>query len=286
MLKDLVKLSRPKHWVKNVFVLMPVPFAVAGGATLEPVGFGMGILGFAMANSAIYAYNDAQDAERDRLHPTKKDRPVAAGRIKKSVAIGWSALLVLLGAALCYFSGYPKTLFVFGTYIALNLIYCHGGKNVPLLDVFLLSSGFVLRVVLGCVLVDAVPSNWLLLCSSTLALFLAMAKRRGDLIRGLDGDHRPSLSGYSVTFLDQGMAISAAITLLAYALYTLETQLMVPGREFATFPFVVFAVLEYLRLAQVHQKGDNPVEVATSSPVLLLCAGGWIGAALFSLPLW
>jgi len=286
MLRDLVKLSRPKHWVKNVFVLMPLPFAIAGGARVEPLGFALGVLGFAMANSAVYAYNDAQDAERDRLHPKKKERPVAAGRISKPLAIGWAALLIAVGVALSFFSGYPNTLYVFGTYVVLNLIYCHGGKNIPLLDVFLLSSGFVLRVILGCVLVGVLPSNWLLLCTSTLALFLAMAKRRGDLVRGLDGEHRPSLSGYSVAFLDQAMTVSVAITLISYALYTLETQLMVKGREFATFPFVVFAVLEYLRLAHVEDKGDNPVEVATKSPVLLLCALGWIAAALFALPLW
>jgi 4-hydroxybenzoate polyprenyltransferase len=284
-LRDLVALARPRHWVKNAFVFMPLPFALAVGARLDPLSFALGLAGFCLANSAVYAFNDTRDAERDRLHPEKRERPVASGRVSPAAALVWSALLLGAGAALVAFSGHAGALTVLAIYAGLNVFYSLGGKNVALLDVFLLSSGFVLRVVLGCVLVDVEPSSWLLLCSSTLALFLALAKRRGDLVRGMDESHRPSLGGYNLPFLDHAMAITAAMTLIAYALYTIEGHVLREGREFATLPFVVFGVLEYLRLAQVRGEGDSPVDLLLSSPVILICGLGWAAAALWSVPI-
>ena len=285
LLYDLVVLSRPRHWIKNVFVLMPLPFALASGAQLELLSFLLGLAGFCLANSAIYALNDARDAKRDRLHPVKRLRPVAAGRIPVGVAYGWSMLLLTVGGALTWLSGHWWAPVIVVVYASLNIVYSLGGKNWPLIDVFLLSSGFVLRVVLGCGLVDVVPSNWLLLCSSTLALFMALAKRRGDLAKGLDANHRPSLDGYNMAFLEHAMAITAAMTLMSYALYTFDAAVLTPGREFATLPFVVFGVLEYLRLAQVRGQGGSPVDLLLHSPVLLLCGFGWALATLWSVPM-
>lgn len=281
-LKSLIELARPKHWVKNVFVFMPVPFAVATGARLEPLPFLFGLIGFSLANSAIYAFNDAQDAERDRHHPKKRDRPVASGRVSRGAAWAWSLVLALGGLGLEILARRPTAVVVLLVYVALNLVYSLGGKHVPLLDVFLLSSGFVLRVVLGCALLAVQPSNWLLLCSSMLALFLAMAKRRADLVKGLDAAHRPSLEGYTTGFLDQAMGVTTAMTLIAYALYCLEAEVLVPGREFATLPFVIFGVFEYLRLAHVHDEGGSPTDLLLSDPVMFLCGLGWVLATWWS----
>jgi decaprenyl-phosphate phosphoribosyltransferase len=151
--------------------------------------------------------------------------------------------------------------------------------------VFLLSTGFVLRVVLGAELVGTAPSNWLLLVSSTLALFISLAKRRGELGRGMDGNHRPALSGYTVPFLDQAMAVSAGMILIGYALYCMDAKVLRPGREFASLPFVVFGVLEYLRLAQVRGEGGSPIDLLFSSPALVVCGVGWTLASLFSVGL-
>ena len=170
-------------------------------------------------------------------------------------------------------------------YAGLNVIYSCWGKHVSLVDVFLLSSGFVLRVVLGCALVGVAPSSWLLLCSSGLALFLALAKRRADLISGVAGDHRPSLSGYNVPFLDHAMGITAALTLMGYALYCIDAEVLLAGREFATLPFVVFGVLDYLRLVHVNQEGGSPVDLLLTSPTLLFSGIGWVGATLWSVRL-
>jgi len=284
VIRDLVEVSRPKHWVKNVFVFMPLPFALATGAEFDPVVFGLGLLAFCLANSAVYAFNDAVDAERDRLHPEKCRRPVASGRLSGYAARLWSLLLLALSMAVALASGSLAALGVLLVYVIFNLFYCLGGKHVALLDVFLLSAGFVLRVILGCALLEVSPSNWLLLCSSALALFMALAKRRGDLVRGMDTEHRPSLSGYSLEFLNQAMGITAAMTLIAYALYSLEAPVLVRGREFASLPFVVFGVLEYLRLVYVRQAGESPVDMLFR-PELLLCGAGWLAAIIWSVQL-
>jgi 4-hydroxybenzoate polyprenyltransferase len=281
-IRALLLLCRPSHWVKNVFVLMPLPFAMAAGAEIEPASFALGLLGFCFANSAVYAFNDAQDAERDRLHPKKRTRPVAAGLVSVAAARGVSAVLLGLALLLTATSGHPGAVVVTAGYAALNLGYNLGGKHVPLVDVFLLASYYVLRVTLGCVLVDVVPSNWLLLCTTTLALFLALAKRRADITMGLDGEHRPALDGYTKSFLDHAMGVTAATTLIAYALYCLEAEVLVPGREFASVPLVAFVVLEYLRLAHVKNEGGSPVDLVLRSPLLLSCAVGWLVAVLWS----
>lgn len=290
MIVDLIRLSRPKHWVKNVFVLLPVPFALADGAQLDPLVFAMGLFSFCVAASAVYAINDAQDVERDRLHETKKHRPIAAGRISLPVAYGWGIALILAGASLAYATGSVMAMVLFGLYITSNLFYTFVGKHITLLDVFLLSAMYLMRVLLGCALLDVTASNWLLLCSGSLALFLALAKRRADVVSGQDSSTRPALEGYNQGFLDQAMGISATMTVMAYAMYTVDAAnqggLLVIGREFAALPFVVFGVLDYLRMAHVKQgAGASPVDMLLRSPALIATGVGWLAATTWSLRL-
>jgi 4-hydroxybenzoate polyprenyltransferase len=291
LIGSLIALSRPRHWVKNAFVLMPVPFAVqsGAGAQLDPRVFGLGLAGFCLVNSAVYALNDSLDAEADRSHPDKRGRPVAAGRISAGGARLWRLALVAAGFALAWATGREHVPALFLVYLAANLLYSLAGRRIALVDVFLLSSGYVIRVLLGCALVQAHASNWLLLCTSTLALFLALAKRRADLALGLDPRHRPSLSGYSAGFLDQAMVVVLAASLIAYSLYCIEGGVLTrlaPGREFATLPFVVYGGLEYLRLVHATGAGGSPVDVLLASPRLLLCGAGWVAAALWSVGVW
>lgn len=282
---DFIELSRPRDWVKNIFVFMPLPFALASGAKIEPYSFLLGLFGFCLASSAVYAFNDAQDAARDRVHPKKRNRPVASGRVSVAGARAWFAVLLVASAGLTLGSGRPAALVITGTYVALNVVYCLRAKHVPLVDVFLLASYYVLRVTLGCALVGVVPSNWLLLCTTMLALFLALAKRRADIAAGLDGEHRPVLDGYNRSFLDQAMGIAAGTTLISYSLYCLEAEVLIPGREFASLPFVVFGVLEYLRLAHVHGEGGSPVDLLFRAPMILACGFGWLAAIYWSVQL-
>ena len=286
---SLIALARPRHWVKNALVLMPVPFAVRSGAHLDLRVFALGLAGFCLLNSGVYALNDSLDAAADRSHPDKRGRPVAAGQVSVGAARLWSLALVAAGLALAWSTGRPGVTTLFLVYLAANLFYSVRGRRIALVDVFLLSSGYVIRVLLGCALVAAAASNWLLLCTSTLALFLALAKRRADLVLGIDERHRPSLSGYSAAFLDQAMVVMLAASLMAYALYCIEGGVLTrlaPRREFATLPFVVFGELEYLRLVHARGAGGSPVDVLLSSPRLLLCGAGWVVAATWSVGLW
>jgi 4-hydroxybenzoate polyprenyltransferase len=284
MLYALIELSRPKHWVKNVFVFLPVPFALASGAHLDVLKFLCGLLSFCVAASAVYAFNDAQDAERDRAHEDKRNRPVASGRVSKPVAYAWSAGLAAGGAGLAYATHNEQVLLLYGLYLTVNVIYSLGAKHVALLDVFLVSAMYVMRALLGCALVDVAPSNWMLLCSYALALFVALAKRRADVVKGLGNEHRPALQGYNESFLDQAIGISAALTIIGYALYSMEAAVLLPNRKFAALPFVVFGVLDYLRVAHVRRGGGgSPVDMLLGSPTLLVTGAGWLLATLWSL---
>src|SRR5262249_13642705 len=146
--------------------------------------------------------------------------PVANGDVSVLLASMASGLFLALGMTLCGLAGRPPAFWVTLVYAALSLAYCLGGKHIPLLDIFLISAGFVIRVLLGCFLLAVPPSHWLVLCSSALALFLGCAKRRADLSAGLSPLHRPSLAGYNYAFLDQMLGITATVTLLSYCLYS------------------------------------------------------------------
>ena len=202
MLSALIQLARPKDWVKNIFVILPVPFALAAEANrVDWAMFALGLVGFCLINSAVYVLNDLRDSEADRLHPRKRNRPIASGRVSRPAAVAEMTVLLYAGLAASFFTGKPLALFYAGVYLIINLFYSLGMKNIPLMDVFMLSSGYVIRVLLGCALVAAAPSPWLLLCTGTLALFLGFAKRRADLSEQLGADHRASLRGYDKTFL-------------------------------------------------------------------------------------
>jgi len=282
MIAGLIRLARPKDWLKNAFVVMPLPFALAAGASLEAVPFSLGLLAMCLAGSATYALNDARDAEADRSHARKRHRPVAARVVPVPVALGFAVALAAAAFALALATDRPLAAVLIAIYLAANGVYSLGGKNLPLFDVFLLSSGYVLRVFLGCALLAVAASNWLLLCSSTLALFMALTKRRGDLLDGVDPEHRPSLRGYNMQFLDQAMGITAGIALLSYALYSIEADVFLPGREFASLPFVAFGILEYLRIAHTAGEGASPVDLVFR-PAFVLAGAGWAVAAGWSL---
>jgi decaprenyl-phosphate phosphoribosyltransferase len=281
--RDLVRLVRPRDWLKNVFVLFPLPFALGSGNSLEPLGLGLGLIAMSLTSSAAYVFNDWWDAERDRRHPRKRVRPLAAGRLPAAAGPVVSLGLAVAGMTVAFRGAPAPAGILVASYLGLQVFYTLYGKHVPLIDVFLLTSGFVLRVVLGCALAGVTPSNWLLLCSSSLALLLALAKRRADLLQGLDERHRPSLAGYTRSFLDQGLAVSAGLTITAYALYCMDAAVLLPGREFVSLPFVVFGVMECLRIVHAEDGGGSPVDMLLSSPVLLACSCAWAAAILLSI---
>ncbi len=280
---SFISLARPRHWLKNIFVLMPVPFAVADGAALNSLDFLTGLLGFCFANSAIYVINDIIDRERDSKHPRNRMRPVASGEIKPALAFAFAFGLIVIATFMMILATSQAALIIMFAYVLLNLFYSLKARHIPLLDVFILSSGYVLRVLLGCALLGVNASNWLLLISSGLALFLSMGKRFADIQSGSGNEYRPSLRGYSLRYLEQVLSITAAITLIAYALYCREAAVLIDGREFYSLPFVVYGMLEYLRICSLEKKGDSPVDLLLTSPAILICGICWFIASLWSL---
>ena len=283
MVRDLIRLARPRDWAKSVFVLLPVPFAWRAGAHLSVRDLALGVLAFCATASAVYVLNDLRDADADRAHPRKRQRPIASGAVAPGVAVPYALALLALGFALAWATGHMLVLAYLALYVAMNAFYTLGGKQVPILDVFLLASGFVLRVLTGCALVDATPSNWLLTCSLWVALFLGFAKRRADFARGMGAEVQPERIGYRAGFLDQAMSIAAGITLMSYVLYSQEATVFVRGRELAGMPFVAFGLLHYLRLAHIDEVRVGPVEMAWQSRALQICALGWLVATSWSL---
>lgn len=286
MLKPLVRLARPRDWAKAVFILLPVPFALrAGEGHFDPLVLALGVAAFCLTSSGVYALNDVRDAEADRAHPTKRARPVASGAVPARTALLWGAGLVVAGLALAITTGRPAVVALLLAYLALNAVYTLRAKEVPLLDVFLLASGFAIRVLLGCALLGAPPSSWLLLCTLWVALFLAFGKRRADLCCGAGAAERSQRLGYTSGFLDHAMGIAASLAMLSYALYGHETGAFVAGRELAGLPFVAFGFLHVLRLAHLDELRDTPVELAWRSRTLQLCGAGWALATAWSLDL-
>jgi 4-hydroxybenzoate polyprenyltransferase len=280
---SLVLALRPHQWTKNVIVLAGLIF---GERLLDPaavvdamVAFGV----FCLLSGIVYLVNDIRDREADRLHPVKSRRPIASGALPVWVAGLFAAVLVVvaLGAAF----GLSTAFGIVGlSYLTLLVLYSIWLKHLVILDVLTLSMGFVLRAWGGAVAVDVGMSHWLLLLTLLGALFLALSKRRAELVSLADGarHHRPSLAEYSPHLLDQMISVVTASTLLAYALYTIDAQTVArfgTDRLLWTLPFPLYGIFRYLYLVHRRDGGGNPSEVLLSDRPILACVALW-GAAV------
>jgi 4-hydroxybenzoate polyprenyltransferase len=268
-----LRLLRPKQWVKNTFVLAPLLFsgkALDGGSVLRALA---AFVLFCLIASAVYAFNDVVDRSVDRVHPTKRRRPVAAGAIPPRRALVLSAAL----AATSMVGGWlvsPALLALLASYATLNLLYTYRLKHVVIIDVFCIAAFFVFRLLAGTSAIAVEPSVWLLLCGSLLALYLGFAKRRNELLL-LGGDrtsHRTVLSQYSAEFLDQVSIVLLSTTVISYVMYTLNSATaMQVGSEALTYStaFVLYGVFRYQYLAHHHSGGDPTETLLTDRPLLV-----------------
>ena len=258
---------RPKQWTKNLLVFAGVVFAQHASDPALLLRALAGFVAFSLLASAVYVVNDLKDVDVDRLHPRKRHRPIASGAL--SPAVAWSVVPVLLVivAALCSWLGFGFML-VLAAYLASNVAYSFGLKNQVILDVFVIASGFVLRAVAGVELLKPVApetqlSSWLLVCTFFGALFLAVSKRRRELINAghLASDQRAVLATYTPELLDRMLTIAAACTLMSYALYTIWPATVAKfGSEamMATVPVVAYGVFRYLHLVRVSESSEDP----------------------------
>ena len=289
----LIRAMRVHQWSKNLFVLAAPVFAYGdrlSGVSMDamrPVAWAF--LAFGLAASAVYLLNDVLDVEKDRLHPTKRRRPIASGEL--SIPAALTAAAVLCGSALglgFWIGGDPiRVGWILLGYMALNVAYGMRLKHVVLLDAFCIATGFLLRVIAGGAAAHADISHWLLLCTLFLALFLGLEKRRAEIdLLGADGaEHRKTLGEYTVGFLDQMVTVMASCTILCYAIYTVDARTTERFGEdnhlVWSVPFVVFGVGRYMYLVQSGKGGGNPTKVFLGGDLLfLLNSLAWTGVVV------
>ncbi len=282
---ELLRAMRPTQWAKNVFVLAPLVFA---RQLDDPGVLGRALLAFAafsLIASAVYLFNDIRDREEDSHHPRKRNRPIAAGRLPVAVAAVAAAVLAAAAGTLGLALG-GAFVVILAAYMASNLAYSLGLKQVVILDVMVLSVGFVLRVMAGGVAVGVEVSAWLILCTSFLALFLAFSKRRHELILLAKdaSEQRQVLSHYSPAFLDQMINVVTAGTVLGYALYAIspETVEKFDTRDLIfTMPFVLFGIFRYLYLIYQRPSERNPTEAILSDKPFLINILLWVASVVW-----
>ena len=277
---------RPRQWTKNLFVFAGLIF---GGKLMDPRSAAMAAAAFGvfcLLSSTIYLVNDVRDRDADRLHPAKSRRPIASGALPVGVAN--AAALVIAAVALAgAFAIGPAFLGIAALYLILLAAYSLSLKHIVILDVLTLASGFVLRAAAGAVAVHVEFSHWLLLIMMLGALFLALSKRRAELVSLADdaGAHRPSLAEYSPYLLDQMISVVTASTLVAYAFYTINPETRAKfGTELLpyTVPFPLYGIFRYLYLVHRRDGGGNPSETLWEDRPTLICVALW-GAAVIAI---
>jgi 4-hydroxybenzoate polyprenyltransferase len=279
MIGALLAAVRPRQWTKNLLVFAGLIFSQS---LHEPALVARSVAAFVLfclLSGGIYLINDVLDAERDRLHPQKRHRPVASGRLPAPVALA-VGIILLVAASLAAFALSLRLGVVAVAYAALLSAYSAGLKHVVIVDTLIIAAGFVLRALAGVVVLGIELSHWLLLCTILLALFLTFGKRRHELLALEAGaaNHRPILEEYSPQLLDQMIAVVTASTLMAYALYTMapETQAKLGTTRLPlTIPFVLYGIFRYLYLLYRRDLGGNPSELFVTDRALLLSVALW-----------
>lgn len=291
-MRDHIKLLRPKDWAKNLFLFIPSFFA---GKLFDPASFKEqvilligGFIAFSFLASSIYIINDYRDIEDDRKHPVKRNRPLASGKVKKPVGLVVSIILLVFGFTLSYLlDATLKFLFITGIYYVVNLAYSFGVKNWSIVDILVLATGFVLRVKGGAVLGDIHTTEWLIIMTFLLALFMAIAKRRDDVMLKVNTgtEVRKAIKGYSLEFLNTLLGLFCAILIVSYINYTVSGALyqQFGHRLYYTSLFVIAGVMRYLQITFVQNKAGSPTEILYKDRFIQLTIALWIASFYFIL---
>jgi 4-hydroxybenzoate polyprenyltransferase len=287
MIAAAFKLLRPHQWVKNGFVFFGLLFGHAWHNVATVQAALIAFLAFCLMSSAVYALNDLRDIEQDRLHPAKRQRPLASGALSPSVAILLMSACSIGSLLLAWQVG-DTLVYLLCVYGLINFGYSYGLKRVVVLDVFLISAGFMLRLLAGTTGLDIPPSNWLLMCGLLLTLFLGFSKRRAEmmLMDEAGGAHRKVLDLYSPALLDQFITITGACAVVAYSLYTVdEDTVRIHGTAdlIYTLPFVLYGLFRYLYMLHRRGGGGDPSYDLFRDPHLIVAMAGWLAVTVFLL---
>jgi 4-hydroxybenzoate polyprenyltransferase len=283
----LVKTLRPHQWVKNVFVAAALVFArhLTEGPYVWRTA--IAVLAFCLLSGAVYAFNDVRDVEADRVHPTKRHRPIAAGAISERTALVAAGLLAIVALTTCFALSWRAGALAFA-YLVQNIAYSVRLKHVAFVDVALVASGFLLRVLAGAAAIDVPPSGWLLLCTALLALFLGLGKRAHELAWAERSGHatetRAALAGYRMPVVRTTMLALAIITLFAYLAYTIDPHTVAmfgTDRLAYSTPFVALGLLRFMALALWFPKDEPPTEAMLKDPWFLLDLAGATAVVLY-----
>jgi len=282
-LRDLFQILRPTQWAKNAVLFAPIIFAKHLFVAEDLARVLAAFVCFCLVASGAYVMNDLRDCERDRQHPLKCKRPLPAGRIAVR-----TAQLLLLGLVATGIGGAlllgPAFALITAAYFVLQIAYTFVLKETVILDVMSIATGFVLRAVAGAAVIDVYVSQWLIICTFLLALFLGFAKRRHELVllEGKATEHREILREYSPYFLDQMISVVTTSTVMAYAIYTLSPEVqqrLGTNQLYLTLPFVLFGIFRYLYLVHQKEEGGNPTWLLLNDRPLLAGVLLWIVTA-------
>ena len=290
---DVFRLLRPLQWAKNGLVFLPFLFAVDIVWSVEApeqvpallLRLGIVFLGFCGMASGVYVLNDLMDREADRRHPLKRERPIAAGRVRLPAAAALIAALTGAGLTAVWYAG--QNLGLIGLiYIGINEGYCLGGKHLALLDVFAVASGYVIRAAAGAVAIDAEPSPWLYATSGAGALFIVLGRRYAEArLAGDDpGRQRRALAHYAGPFISQLLTISATAALLSYTIYTIEAENLPDNNAMLfTLPPAALGLFRYLYLLNTSRRAESPEQLMVRDLPLLACIIAWLAVAAAAL---
>lgn len=275
-----LKLLRPSHWAKNLFLYIPLFFAGEIFNLQKILELLIGFFAFSLIASSIYIINDYRDVAADRIHPVKSKRPIASGAVSKPAALIFFVICLLIGGALAWYVK-PKFAFIIGIYFIINLLYSFGLKNISILDILILSAGFVLRVKAGGVAASVPVSEWLMIMVFLLALFMAIAKRRDDvLIKSQSGqDMRKASKGYNMDFMNVMLALVSAVIIVAYLMYTMAPETMNrfgTYRLYYTCLFVIGGLLRYLQITYVENNTGSPTKILYKDRFIQLTILLWV----------
>lgn len=276
---EIVKLIRVNQWVKNFFIFVP-PFFAEKLLDLSVIANVLpGFFGFCFMASAIYIINDYVDIEKDREHPVKRNRPLAAGKIKTTTAFIVCGLLFTAALSMAwYISNMLFGILIF--YFVMNLAYSLRLKHVAIVDITLISFGFLLRVIAGGALAGVEVSKWLFLMTFLLSMILALAKRRDEfVVLEMKGSNRVSIRGYNLTFIDISMGFLATVTFICYIMYTISDDVVERlGADYIYISsfFVLIGLLRYLQLSFVYKKSGSPTRILYSDKIIKLSIVAWI----------
>jgi decaprenyl-phosphate phosphoribosyltransferase len=273
------QLIRVRHWIKNLFIFIPSFFAGSIFNVREMFSLFLGFLAFNLVASGIYILNDFQDRNIDRLHPEKKLRPIACGDISGLTA--WIMIVAFTTSGLLIAANLNTTFFILiSAYLAINLAYCFGLKNVPIIDLFIVASGFLLRVYSGGVIAGHEITHWLSLMILLLSLFMVVAKRRDDLLiqKATGKIVRKSSQSYNLEFINSCLTLVSAVTVVAYIMYTVSpevTERFDSDYLFITTIFVIAGVMRYLQITFVEKKSGNPTTILLKDKFILFTVICW-----------